>query len=120
MGFENGLVETDQLGPAISVQAAPMVDALVRQSAGNLNHIQIIDVEELGGLCCCSPLQNKAMGMSRDSCRRAGRRACGVAVVVGGRIGELSAHGRGEKGGRGRRWGQGSLSNRKIVTVQHE
>ncbi len=85
MGFENDLVETDQLAPAISIQAAAVVVALVRQSAGNLNHIQVVDVEELGGLCCCSPLENKALGISKNSCRRAGRRNCGVAVVERGR-----------------------------------
>ena len=81
MGFENDLVETDQLGPSIGVHTAPVVDALVRQSAGYLDHIQVVDVEELGGLCCCRPLENKAMGISRRSCRRAGRRTFGVAVV---------------------------------------
>ncbi len=81
MGFENDLVETDQLAPAISIQAAAVVVALVRQSAGNLNHIQVVDVEELGGLCCGSALNNKAVGISRNSCRQTGKRTCGVALM---------------------------------------
>ncbi len=82
MGFENDLVETDQLGHTISIHAAAVVVALVRQSAGNLNHIEVVDVEELRGLCCCSPLENKAMGISRSSCRRAGRMTYQVAAAV--------------------------------------
>ncbi len=101
MGFENDLVETDQLAPAINVHAAAVVVALVRQSAGNLNHIQVVDVEELGGLCCGSALNNKAMGISRNSCRQAERRTYGVALS-----GWKTGRGGGEEG-----------NNRKICSA---